>query len=328
MGALRYGDELVLRKLTIGKPYDENASGVYFMSIVRGGVYVPAGAENVFVEPAISGKNPSSDYAWKLAPAAGSSKKTGEQVCYGDRVNITTFDAAGKVQRFISLLSEADGSVAQATTAVGLKDPDFPPDASVWKILDTHGTLDGQGISLSDAILFKYERSSLFLSFINSSVDARWPIVLAGIKMTGLGRAAWWQMLGSMSNATPDTDSTGVDPGTGNTAGVFQFPPKTNFGVTTFANSAATQTIEILVDNQVKATFTGSGTENNLLGDKILNSGKGSVQVKISANGKASQLVSNQTVLGGKLNFALVGSEDGTDMDYNDGIVVINWPLG
>jgi hypothetical protein len=110
--------------------------------------------------------------------------------------------------------------------------------------------------------------------------------------------------------------------------GLFTLPANTNFGVTAFANSSANQTIDVLVDNEVRATFTGNGTDNKLLGSKVINSGKGSVQVKVSANGKASDLVSNQTILTNKLNFALVGSEDGTDGDYNDGIAVLNWPLG
>lgn len=52
------------------------------------------------------------------------------------------------------------------------------------------------------------------------------------------------------------------------------------------------------------------------------------MQIQVSVNGKPSDLVSNQTVLANKLNFAMVGSEDGTDNDYNDGIAVLNWPLG
>ena len=35
-----------------------------------------------------------------------------------------------------------------------------------------------------------------------------------------------------------------------------------------------------------------------------------------------------RVILANELNFALVGSEDSTDNDYNDAVVVINWPLG
>ncbi|AQW30392.1 fucose-binding lectin II [Ralstonia syzygii subsp. celebesensis] len=110
--------------------------------------------------------------------------------------------------------------------------------------------------------------------------------------------------------------------------GVFTLPANTNFGVTAFANAANTQTIKVLVDNVVKATFSGSGTSDKLLGSQVLNSGRGAVQIQVSVNGKPSDLVSNQTILANKLNFAMVGSEDSSDNDYNDGIAVLNWPLG
>lgn len=107
--------------------------------------------------------------------------------------------------------------------------------------------------------------------------------------------------------------------------GVFTLPANTSFGVTAFANAANTQTIQVLVDNVVKATFTGSGTSDKLLGSQVLNSGSGAIKIQVSVNGKPSDLVSNQTILANKLNFAMVGSEDGTDNDYNDGIAVLNW---
>ncbi|MGF6652740.1 hypothetical protein OKW34_003329 [Paraburkholderia youngii] len=110
--------------------------------------------------------------------------------------------------------------------------------------------------------------------------------------------------------------------------GYFTLPPNIRFGITGFANSAGTQTINVLVDNEVRATFTGQSTDNKVIGSQVLNSGKGNVQIKVTVNNKASDLVSVQTTLANRLNFALVGSEDGTDGDYNDGIVVLNWPLG
>lgn len=105
-------------------------------------------------------------------------------------------------------------------------------------------------------------------------------------------------------------------------------PPNTRFGVTGFANSGGTQTIQVLVDNEVRATFTGQSTGNNVIGSQVLDSGRGNVQIRVSVNGRQSDLVSVQTILTNKLNFALVGSEDGTDGDYNDGIAVLNWPIG
>lgn len=110
--------------------------------------------------------------------------------------------------------------------------------------------------------------------------------------------------------------------------GVFKLPANVSFGATALVNSAATQTITVSVDGQPKATFTGSGTTDKNLGTQIINSGSGAVQVTVTANGKASDLVSAQVILANKLNLALLGSEDWTDADYNDSVVIINWPLG
>lgn len=107
----------------------------------------------------------------------------------------------------------------------------------------------------------------------------------------------------------------------------FTLPPNTNFGATAFTNAASTQDIHVLVDGVVKAHFTGSGLADKNLGTQIVNSGRGKVQVTVTANGKASDLVSAQITLVNKLHFALLGSEDSTDADYNDAIVLLNWPL-
>ena len=109
--------------------------------------------------------------------------------------------------------------------------------------------------------------------------------------------------------------------------GVFTLPANINFGATAFANAAYVQVIKIFVDNVLKATFTGSGNERNL-GTQIINSGKGAVRVTVDANGKPSDLVSAQLILTNKLNMAIVGSEDAGDADYNDGIAILNWPIG
>ncbi|HEY4353473.1 MAG TPA: fucose-binding lectin II, partial [Paraburkholderia sp.] len=90
------------------------------------------------------------------------------------------------------------------------------------------------------------------------------------------------------------------------------------------------QTIDVYLDDNPKpaATFKGAGSQNENLQTQILNSGKGRVRVIVSANGKPSRLGSRQVDIFKKAYFGIVGSEDGTDDDYNDGIVVLNWPLG
>ncbi|KUM01698.1 fucose-binding lectin [Chromobacterium subtsugae] len=110
--------------------------------------------------------------------------------------------------------------------------------------------------------------------------------------------------------------------------GVFTLPARINFGATVLTNAANVQNVAILVDNEVRATFSGSGITDKNLGTQVVNSGTGNVRVTVTVNGKASDLVSTQVILANKVNLALLGSEDGTDADYNDAIVLLNWPLG
>lgn len=118
--------------------------------------------------------------------------------------------------------------------------------------------------------------------------------------------------------------------GGGERDGVFNLPANIAFGVTALVNSAAEQTIAVYVDDNPTpaATFQGNGTQDKNLQTQVLNSGKGKVKVVVSANGKPSKLGSRQVDIFKKTYFGLVGSEDGTDNDYNDSLVVLNWPLG
>ncbi|MDN7586111.1 fucose-binding lectin II [Burkholderia seminalis] len=131
---------------------------------------------------------------------------------------------------------------------------------------------------------------------------------------------------------------TGTGPGAANLGGgiggerdgTFNLPPNIKFGVTALTNAANDQTIDIYIDDNPKpaATFKGAGVQDQNLGTKVLDSGKGRVRVIVMANGKPSRLGSRQIDLFKKSFFGIVGSEDGADDDYNDGIVFLNWPLG
>ncbi|EKS9883792.1 fucose-binding lectin II [Burkholderia cepacia] len=135
------------------------------------------------------------------------------------------------------------------------------------------------------------------------------------------------------AKATAQPQPAQPDPATnagGERDGIFNLPPNIAFGVTALVNSAAQQTIEVFVDDNPKpaATFQGAGTQDANLNTQVLNSGKGKVRVVVTANGKPSKIGSRQVDIFKKTYFGLVGSEDGTDGDYNDGIAILNWPLG
>lgn len=105
-------------------------------------------------------------------------------------------------------------------------------------------------------------------------------------------------------------------------------PARTSIGASAFANAGNIQEIVISVDGAPVARFAGSGTNNKHLGSSVFNSGSGHVSVKISAAGRPSKVTGAQMILMNKLNFVTIGSEDAGDNDYNDGIVILNWPLG
>jgi len=112
--------------------------------------------------------------------------------------------------------------------------------------------------------------------------------------------------------------------------GKFTLPANTNFGVSAFTNSTFDQTVKILIDGQVKATFTGHGMSNNLIGSQVLNSGKGAVQVTVgtgSGGASPSSLISGRAILANRVNFGMVAADEGSDGDFNDSIIELNWPL-
>ncbi|WP_272545198.1 fucose-binding lectin II [Burkholderia cepacia] len=135
---------------------------------------------------------------------------------------------------------------------------------------------------------------------------------------------------GGGSETGTDSGSGAGSIGGGERDGTFNLPPNIKFGVTALTNAANDQTIDIYVDDNPKpaATFKGAGAQDQNLGTKVLDSGKGRVRVIVMANGKPSRLGSRQVDIFKKSYFGIVGSEDGAADDYNDGIVFLNWPLG
>ncbi|VWB42607.1 fucose-binding lectin II [Burkholderia lata] len=135
---------------------------------------------------------------------------------------------------------------------------------------------------------------------------------------------------GGNPGGNPGGTGSGTIGGGGERDGTFNLPPNIKFGVTALTNAANDQTIDIYIDDNPKpaATFKGAGVQDQNHGTKVLDSGKGRVRVIVMANGKPSRLGSRQVDLFKKSYFGIVGSEDGADDDYNDGIVFLNWPLG
>lgn len=113
----------------------------------------------------------------------------------------------------------------------------------------------------------------------------------------------------------------------------FKLPPNKKFAASVFVNADYQQTVTIYQvpdegqPNQI-GQFQGSGQTQHPLGTQILESGgSGQIQVDIQANNKHSSVL-GQITENPDYTYVLLYSEDGGgDADYNDSIVLINWPI-
>lgn len=107
----------------------------------------------------------------------------------------------------------------------------------------------------------------------------------------------------------------------------FSLPANTDFGLNVLINSGALQTINVFIDDKKVDTLTGNGVGNVNPGAKTYKSGSGKVCIEVWANGKMSPLRYADNPLDSKPGMAIIGTEDGSDNDYNDAIVILNWGL-
>ncbi|ASD78660.1 hypothetical protein CEJ98_06305 [Burkholderia gladioli pv. gladioli] len=88
------------------------------------------------------------------------------------------------------------------------------------------------------------------------------------------------------------------------------------------ANAAEQQHIKLFIgDSQEPAAYHKLTTRDGPR-ESTLNSGNGKIRFEVTINGKKSD---GQPFT---VNFGILVSEDGHDSDYNDGIAVLQWPIG
>lgn len=110
--------------------------------------------------------------------------------------------------------------------------------------------------------------------------------------------------------------------------------PGKNFGVTTLINTGNSITVNIYAEDSPDAliyTVNGTGAPNKTYSG-ICTAGKtGKIRVEILANGKPVKQTKYAFQIFDKEYYpqlAVLAAEDGTDNDFNDAIVILNWPLG
>nr|WP_230960371.1 fucose-binding lectin II [Burkholderia territorii] len=121
-----------------------------------------------------------------------------------------------------------------------------------------------------------------------------------------------------------------------NRAGEFSIPPNTDFRAIFFANAAEQQHIKLFIGDSKEPAAYHKLTTRDGPREATLNSGNGKLRFEVTVNGKASATDARLAPITGKksdgspytVNFGIVVSEDGHDSDYNDGIVVLQWPIG
>ncbi|TNH44888.1 fucose-binding lectin II [Photorhabdus luminescens] len=103
----------------------------------------------------------------------------------------------------------------------------------------------------------------------------------------------------------------------------FQVPQSIRFGLIAYTNTIIhQQTVKVYIDDLLVDTLTGKATET-----KAYTSGTGKVCIEIIGDGKPCKLRYSYNTLDGKPGSVIIGAENGSNNNYNDSVVVLNWPL-
>lgn len=106
------------------------------------------------------------------------------------------------------------------------------------------------------------------------------------------------------------------------------FPPNTDIGYTAYANTGGTPTLKISVGGLVVFTATKGGVKNTPMGLGVLNTGSsGKVTVEVTEPGTTVKPLAVGVTKVGSHQIIAVGAEDWTDEDFNDVVVLFNFPL-
>ncbi|MBS9425134.1 photopexin B [Photorhabdus caribbeanensis] len=107
----------------------------------------------------------------------------------------------------------------------------------------------------------------------------------------------------------------------------FQLPQSIRFGLTAYVNSDVhQQTINVYIDDRLVDTLTGKGI-SHITDVKTYTSGTGEVCIEIIGDGKPSKLRYAYNTLEAKPGTAIIGANNGSNDNYDDSVVVLNWPL-
>ncbi|WP_445373916.1 fucose-binding lectin II [Photorhabdus tasmaniensis] len=205
-----------------------------------------------------------------------------------------------------------------------------PKSTMLWYINQHSISQDGKITEAGIYALFnRYETRG----FLDTHGDATFPNSKYQVLTSGSTRrlpgTGLWKLEKVTDPCSPDKPSNcGGECGTNDTGKYcFQLPQSIRFGLTAYSNTDIyRQTVKVYIDDRLVDTLTGKGTDN-LMATKAYTSGTGKICIEIEGNGKPCKLRYSYNTLEGKPGAVIIGAENGTNNNYNDSIVVLNWPL-
>lgn len=137
-----------------------------------------------------------------------------------------------------------------------------------------------------------------------------------------------WETSIGIGAGQPDTKQPDFKPSSDRN-GNFTLPPDTAFKAIFYANAADRQDLKLFIDDapEPAASFIGNSEDGVRL--FTLNSKRGKIRIDAFANGRKSATDARLAPLsaGDTVWLGWLGAEDGADSDYNDGIVILQWPI-
>ncbi|WP_244130825.1 AidA/PixA family protein [Burkholderia pyrrocinia] len=137
-----------------------------------------------------------------------------------------------------------------------------------------------------------------------------------------------WETTIEIAGSRPDTKQPGFKPSS-DRDGNFSLPPNTDFKAIFYANAADRQDLKLFIDDAPEPAASFAGNGNDGVRQFTLNSKGGKIRIDASANGRKSATDARLAPLsaGDQVWLGWLGAEDGADSDYNDGIVILQWPI-
>jgi len=329
---VKYGEQLVFRNAT------DNFSG-WFMSLMGKNFDV------TWTEIAPSDKNFPADYVWTIEPAAGSSKRTGDPVCYTDRVYLTMRDTAGRTRHLSVHAPLPEYTVALESPTAELM---------TWDVIAVSGVTPDGNFTGPYVNQIRYGSGNV-IAFHNAKVDkilcsrnppnenpqgrpaaGTDPHALRLLPSSQRELTSWWNANRSVTDTGDVANGTPTD-------GSCVLPPNTYFTISGVSNASVKHAVVVDIDGMGQEwAHPGLHVEpvdqpaSNMVWTRAGSSGKVTVNVgvvkpddpdKVTHIDNPLKLVGNHVVTPNGTHLFIVAANDGVETGRDDCIVTLTWPI-